>query len=126
MARLVMVAGMLALTGLLLAGCGGGDDQARVEASLQHYLVSVVPEESPFPIGAGPPQVKENGCKDQHVKKKEVLTRNAGILFPKAHAVWSCVVKFGPTLVLPVTVAVDDTEVVAVFPGRLLKEVKPR
>jgi hypothetical protein len=45
MARLVMVAGILALTAVLLAGCGGGNDRAKVEASLQDYLVSLVPEE---------------------------------------------------------------------------------
>jgi hypothetical protein len=122
-----MVAGMLPLTAVLLAGCGGGDDQAKVEASPQHYLVSLGPEAGPFPIGAGPPRVKENGCKDRHVKKKEVLTRNAGLIFAKALAVWACVVKVGTHIAMPVTVAVDDnTEVVAAFPGRLLKEVKPK
>jgi hypothetical protein len=96
-----MVAGMLPLTAVLLAGCGGGDDQAKVEASPQHYLVSLGPEAGPFPIGAGPPRVKENGCKDRHVKKKEVLTRNAGLIFAKALAVWACVVKVGTHIAMP-------------------------
>jgi hypothetical protein len=56
-----------------------------------------------------------------------VLTRNTGVLFPKALAVWACVVKVGTHIAMPVTVAVDDnTEVVAAFPGWLLKEVKPK
>jgi hypothetical protein len=113
MARLVVVAGILALTAVLLAGCGGGDDHAKVEASLQHYLVSLVPEKGPFPIGAGPARVKDNGCKDRHVKDRMGL------------ALWACVVKFG-TLALPVVVAVDDsTEVVAAFPG-VFKPFKPK
>jgi hypothetical protein len=114
MARLVVVAGILALTAVLLAGCGGGDDRAKVEASLQHYLVSLVPEEGPFPIGAGPARVKDNGCKDRNVKDRMGL------------ALWACVVEFG-TLALPVVVAVDDsTEVVAAFPGDLFKQFKPK
>jgi hypothetical protein len=117
MARLVMVAGILALTAVPLAGCGGGDDRAKVEASLQDYLVSLVPEDGPFPIGAGPPRVKDNGCKDRHVKDRMGL------------ALWTCVVKFG-TFAQPVVVAVDDsTEVVAAFPGAfpgVFKQFKPK
>jgi hypothetical protein len=52
-----MVAGILAFTVMLLAGCGGGDDRAKVEVSLQDYLVSLPPEEGAFPIGVGTPRV---------------------------------------------------------------------
>jgi hypothetical protein len=105
MARLVMVAGILAVTVVLLAGCGGGDDRAKVEASLQDYLVSLPPEEGAFPIGVGTPRVKDNSCKDRHVKD------------PMGFALWACVVKF-ETFAMPAVVAVDDsTDVVAAFPG---------
>ena len=54
MVRLVMVAAIVTLAGVLFGGCGaGGDDHAKVEANLQHYLVSLVPGEARFPIGAG-------------------------------------------------------------------------
>ena len=60
-----MVAGVLVLTAVLLAGCGGGggggDDHEKVEASLQHYLVSLVPQDAPFPIRAGAPRVTAAG-----------------------------------------------------------------
>ena len=105
MARLVMVAGILAFTVVLLAGCGGGDDRAKVEASLQDYLVSFPPEEGAFPIGVGTPRVKDNSCKDRHVKD------------PMGFALWACVVRF-ETFAMPAVVAVDDsTAVVAAFPG---------
>jgi hypothetical protein len=117
MAKLVMVAWILGLTAVLLAGCGGGGDRAKVEASLHDYLVSLVPEDGPFPIGAGTARVKENGCKDRHVKDGMGL------------AVWAYVVKFG-TLAMPVVVAVDDsTEVVAALPGALpgvFNQFKPK
>jgi hypothetical protein len=60
MARLVTVAGILVLTAVLLAGCGGGggDDRAKVAANLQDYFVSLGPEGGPFPVGAGPPAGK--------------------------------------------------------------------
>ena len=128
MARFVMVASILMLTAVPLAGCGGDDDQAKVEASLQHYLVSLGPEDGPFPIGAGTPQVKDNGCKDRHVKieKAHVLsTRNLHVKIGKVVAIWACVVKFG-TLAMPVVVAVDDgTDVVAASPG-VFKRFKPK
>lgn len=105
MARLIMVAGVLVLTAVLLAGCGGGDDRAKVEASLQDYLASSVPEEGPFPIGVGRPRLKDNSCKDRHVESM-------------GFALWACVVTF-ETFAMPAVVAVDDsTEVVAAFPGR--------
>jgi hypothetical protein len=129
MARLVMVAGVLVLIAVLLAGCGGGDDRAKVEASLQAYLVSLGPEDSPFPIGAGTPQVRDNGCKDRHVKTDErsvLLTPGSGLVkIKKGLAFWTCVVKFG-TIAMSVGVYVDDsTEVVAASPGEF-KPFKPK
>ena len=74
--RLVFLSAALALAAMLLTGCGGRDDRAKVEASLQHYLSTPYPqaclnsrfcqEESVFPLGAGAPQVKENSCKKTH------------------------------------------------------------
>ena len=120
-----MVAGMLALTTVLLAGCGGGsDDQAKVEASLQHYLLSSLPQDAGFPIGAGTPRVKDNGC-----FKREGAAWPEGAVWPgfddprAPDALWQCVVTFG-TYAMPVTVAVDDnTEVVGAAPGLVLRKV---
>jgi hypothetical protein len=120
MARLVMVTGILALIAVLLAGCGAGDDHAKVEASLQHYLGNLTPEDAPFPAGAGIPRVKDNGCEDRDVKteKGQVLSsRNLTVRMGEGLALWSCVVRFG-TLAMPVLVAVDDsTDVVWATPG---------
>jgi hypothetical protein len=105
MARLVLVVGILALSMVLFTACGGRSDQEKVEASLHQYIVGLVPEEGPFPIGAGSPRVKDKSCTDRHVEDR------------MGHGIWVCVVRFG-TLVQPVTVAVDDgTQVVAAFPG---------
>ena len=107
---------------VLLAGCGGGgggDDQAKVEAGLRHYISGLNPEDAGFPIGAGPPRVRGNGCKDRHVTTNGGLYEfhNAGRYFPAGLALWSCVVTFRNSLTLPVDVAVKGSEVVAVFPG---------
>jgi hypothetical protein len=125
-ARLIMVTGVLALTAALVAGCSGGDDPAKVEASLQHYLDNSDPEGTALPLGVGAPQVRDNGCKDLHVKAEpgQVLSsRNLAVRMREGVALWSCVVRFG-TLALPVLVAVDDsTEVVWEAPGKF-KEFK--
>ena len=63
MARLVVVTGILALIGVLLTGCGAGDDSAKVEASLHQYVGSLNPENAPFPIGAGIPRVQEKAAR---------------------------------------------------------------
>jgi hypothetical protein len=121
MARLLTVAG-LALTAVLLAGCGGGggDDQAKVEASLRHFISGMPPEGGAFPIGAGPPRVRDNGCKDRHVTTKSGQVyefHSATVYLPAGLALWSCVVTFRNGLKLPADVAVKGSEVVAVFPG---------
>jgi hypothetical protein len=122
MARLVMVAGVLVLTAVLLAGCGGGggsDDQAKVEASLQHYLVRLGPQDAGLPIGAGTPRVRGKGC----FKLEGAAWPGYGPRPPGA--LWQCVVEF-ESFAMPVTVAVDDsTEVVAALPGGTFREIKP-
>ena len=132
MVRLVLVATSAALTMMLFAGCGGGsgDDRAKVEAALQHYIVGLVPDDfSPLPVGAGTPRVKDNSCKDRHVKVEaghvmwsRIVTFKMGIDV----ALWTCVVKLG-TIAIPVNVAVDEsTEVVQVVHGELLREEEPK
>ena len=117
-----MVAATLALAAVLLAGCGGSaDDQAKVEAGMRHYLVSLAPQDAPFPVGAGTPRVKNNGC---FKLGKDSLGPNLRPLPPRL-ALWNCVIKFG-TLATPVIVTVrDSTEVVFAMPGGVLKEVEP-
>ena len=110
----------LALIALLSAGCGDADTGARVDASLRHYLSTLTPEDGAFPIGAGPPRVRDNGCKDRHVKTKRGRAysfHSATVLLPEGLALWSCVVTFRDSLTLPVAVAVKGSEVVGVFPG---------
>jgi hypothetical protein len=129
MTRLLTATARLALVAVLFAGCGGGgggDDHAKVEASLRHYLSTLVPEESAFPIGAGAPHVTDNGCKDRHVKTGNgpvLRSRSPNDARPYSRvrvrdglALWSCVVRFAK-VASPVLVAVDDsTEVVWATP----------
>ena len=116
-AGLVFLCLTFALTGVLLVGCGSGDDRPKVEDSLRDYLGVMNPEHSSFPVGAGLPRVRHNACRDGHVKvqKGKLLSDVAGIWkarFPEEVALWSCVVTFG-SLVQPATVAVaDSTKVV--------------
>jgi hypothetical protein len=112
--------GALALIALLLAGCGGADNGAKVEASLRHYISGLQPEEGAFPIGVGPPRVRDNGCKDRHATTKSGQVHSfhsAYVVLPEGLTLWSCVVTFRNSLTLPVDVAVKGSEVVAVFPG---------
>ncbi len=122
MARFLTVTGGLALVAVLFAGCGGGgDDGAKVEAGLRQYIASSVPDQTPFPVGAGPPRVKDHGCNDRHLKYKKgqaFASRTAGVVLPEGIAVWSCVVEFR-TLAMPVVVGVKGgTDVVFVMPGK--------
>ena len=118
-----MVAAIVALTVVLFAGCGGGGDYARVEANLQHYLISLAPGEARFPIGAGSPRVKDNGC--FKLEKGSAWPNPLDQPLPPRLALWNCTITFG-TLATPVTVAVNDSsEVVAATPGGMLREPKP-
>ena len=112
---------VLALTGVLLAGCGSADDRARVEDSLRNYLVGgVAPEATGFPLGVGVPRVRHNACKDGRfkVQKGELLSDESGqwrARFPEEVALWSCVVTVGG-LAEQATVAVTgSTKVVRVW-----------
>jgi hypothetical protein len=129
MVRLVLVATSVTLTMMLFAGCGGGgDDRAKVEANVQHYLAGLPPDGNPFPIGAGMPRVRHNSCRDRHVKVEKghlMVSRSVTSKVGIDVALWTCVVKLG-TLAMPVNVVVrDGTEVVGVVPGELLREEEP-
>jgi hypothetical protein len=69
----------LIISAVLLAACDGGDDHAKVEASLRQYISGLSPEEGPFPVGAGPPRVNENACKDRHVKLRRAKLSCRGL-----------------------------------------------
>jgi hypothetical protein len=116
-------AAAIVLTAMLVAGCDGGSDpRANVEAALQHYFSTFIPEDSIFPIGAGPPRVKGNGCKDLHRKFRPLL-RPGSIMMSKGEqkdeqtvALWQCFVRF-ENFTLTVQVAVNDrNEVVWAVP----------
>src|SRR5262245_12752234 len=103
MVSLVLVAASVALTMVLLAGCGGGgDDRARVEDGLRDYLGALSParRQSSFPTGAGVPRVRRKACNDGHVKvpSGQVLWDRAGVwkaTLPEEVALWTCVVTLG-------------------------------
>jgi hypothetical protein len=116
-------AAAIALTAMLVAGCGGGSDpRANVEAGLQHYFSTFNPEDSIFPTGAGHPRVKGNGCKDLH-RKFRLLLRPGSIMMSKGEqkgqqtvALWQCLVRF-ENFTLTLQVAVNDSnEVVWAVP----------
>jgi hypothetical protein len=106
---LVFLSAALALAAMLLTGCGGSDDRAKVEASLRHYLSTLDPEaclnsrfcqQGLFPLGAGVPQVKESSCKKIHTGPARL---------PEGLSGWSCVITFPPRkTALPVAVAAKD------------------
>jgi hypothetical protein len=103
-----------------LTGCGGSDDRTKVEASLRHYISTLVPGDVAFPIGSGPPRVQDKSCKDRHVTTKRGQVHSfhsaTGLWWstdghhglvdtPRGAALWSCVVTFRNSLALPVGVA---------------------
>jgi hypothetical protein len=91
--RLVPLAGVLVLAVGLLAGCGGGNDRAKVEASLRQYISGFSPDQGPFPIGAGPPRVRNNSCTDRHVKVKKgqaLISRTLTVYLPDGRTLVVC------------------------------------
>ena len=119
-------AAAIALTAMLVAGCGGGGDpRSKVEAGLRHYFSTLSAEDSIFPYGAGPPRVKDNRCKDLHRKFPLVppgqnfpLPRPGSTKFKKFKkvALWQCFVRY-KNFTLTVHVAVNDSsEVVWAWP----------
>jgi hypothetical protein len=123
--RLIFLpAAALALTAMLIAACGGGGDpRPKVEAGLRHYFSTFSPEDSVFPTGAGPPHVKDNGCKDLHRKfpllppgRKFPLPPPPGSTKFKEVALWQCRVRF-MNFTLTVHAAVNDSnEVIWALP----------
>ena len=119
---LVFLPAALALTAMLLTACGGGDERTKVEASLRHYLSTLDPEQSlgpqtrpavgVFPVGAGPPRVRENSCKKIHTGPLRPARFPKGEVrpprLPERLSGWSCVVTFARTA-LPVAVAVTGS-----------------
>ena len=123
--KCAMAAATLALTAVVLVGCGGGgDDQGRVEASLRHYFSTLHPEDSSFPTGAGPPRVKDKGCVKLEPAPltlpfdKVRVNGHVRLFTPRGRRVssWHCAVSFGTYRPMRVAVLVDGTEVVAAAP----------
>ena len=121
----VFLSAALALAAMLLTGCGGGgDDQARVEASLRHYFSTLNPEDSGFPAGAGPPRVKDNGCVKLEPAPltlpfdKVRVNGHVWLFTPRRRRVsfWRCAVIFGTYRPMRVAVVVDGTKVVGAMP----------
>lgn len=98
----VLLPAALALTAILIVGCGE-DHRSTVEDTVQNSLNNLdPPQRAAFPIGAGPPRVKENSC-----RKIRAPAPPAGRLIlpggslrsrpprpPEHLAFWSCVVRF--------------------------------
>jgi hypothetical protein len=121
-----MVAATLALTLVLLAGCGGGgNDQAKVEADLQRHMLGMPPEQTGFPMGLGPPKVKAGSCRDRNVRveKRDVMWSSTrfGVPVGSAGALWGCVVKLGTYVTQVHVLVVARTRVVRVWQGELIR-----
>ena len=102
-------AAALALTAVLVAGCGGrGDPRPKVEAGLLHYFSTLSPEDSIFPYGAGAPRVIDNSCNDLHRKFLGMFLRPPVPTKLKNAALWQCFVRFN-AFTLTVHVAVNDS-----------------
>jgi hypothetical protein len=125
--RLAPLARVQVLAVVLLASCGGGgNDPAKVEANLRHYLSGLPPEQTGFPIGLGPPRVKANSCRDRHlrVEKDDVRWSSTSFGVPRVGsegALWGCVVKVGSYVARVNVLVVDRTSVVGEWEGVLLK-----
>jgi hypothetical protein len=91
-----------AVIAVLSAGCGGGDDSAKVEANLRQYLNTLDPRPSGFPVGAA--RVKEKSCKK--------IPKGQAVPARRPRASWSCVVRFAHTP-FRVLVALNDSGEVA-------------
>ena len=100
--RFAFLVSASAVTALMLAGCGGGDDAAKVQGNLQHYLSTLDPRPSGFPVGAA--RVKDNGCKK--------IPKGQAVPARRPRASWSCVVRFAHTP-FHVLVALNDSGEVA-------------
>ena len=121
-----MVAATLALTLVLLAGCGGGgNDQAKVEADLQRYMLGMPPEQTGFPMGLGSPKVKAGSCRDRNVRveKRDVMWSSTrfGVPVGTGGALWGCVVKLGTYVTQVHVLVVDRTTVVREWQGELIR-----
>ena len=98
-----------------LEGCGsgsGGDDGAKVAVGLLHYFSTLDPEDSVFPTGAGPPRVKDDGCKDMHQKPPTLTLGPRTSKSANKAVLWQCSVRF-KNFTLPVLVAVTESSEVA-------------
>jgi hypothetical protein len=123
---IVLLPAALALTAMLIAGCGGGgnprtkvmagDPHWKVEAGLRHYFSTFSPQDSIFATGAGPPRVKDNTCKDLHRKWLLPPGSTTSKKGEQTATLWQCFVRF-KNFIVTVHVAVNDSaEVVWAFP----------
>ena len=132
---LVFLSAALALTAMLLTGCGGSDPRTKVEASLRHYLSTPYPQpclnspafcpQSQFPLGAGPPRVRENSCKKTDTGRSgfpSAARPDSPPALPEGLTFWSCVVTFGKAAV-PVTVLVKRSG--EVYLANLMSQAAP-
>lgn len=117
--RVVPLLLLVAVVAVLFAGCGGGGvDGAKVESSLRQYISTLTPPGAPFPVGAGPPRVKQDSCIDRHITTRSgqiYKFQNAGAYLPEGLKLWSCVVTFRSSLTLPFDVALNGSKVVGVW-----------
>lgn len=109
-----------------LAGCGsGGNDQAKVEADLQRYMLGMRPEQTGFPMGLGPPKVQANSCRDRNIRveKRDVMwsSTSFGIPVGSRGALWGCVVKLGAYVTRVHVLVADRTRVVREWQGQLIR-----
>jgi hypothetical protein len=138
---LVFLSAALALTAMLLTGCGGSDPRTKVEASLRHYLSTPYPQtclnspafcpQGEFPLGAGAPRVRQNSCKKTHTglirpartgRIRPARTARIRPALPEGLTFWSCVITFGRTA-FPVAVLVKRSG--EVYLATLMSQAAP-